>query len=676
MAGKKIPNIDRLIIASYRYLNNVLALLIVFWLIRLFDVFVIARAFHFPSGYTGSHLLGLLYDSYFVLKVAAIFFLPYLLLSLLRKQIAQGFFITVALVLVVANLLLAVYFASTKVMLGSDLFGYSIAEIKETLQSSGSMSVVNVIPVVVFPILFLVIRHYLVKVRFPNICYYFFYPILGVAFLTNGYSVANASSGLSSSLASNKLGYLSIKTYDYIVDLGVMENAKKGVIEVGTGDVLVGDAYVSKDYPLLRKNSTRDVLSPFFDTTKVKPNIVFILVESLGRAYSGDRADYGSFTPFLDSLSKEGLYFENFLSATGRTFGVLPSLLGSLPLVNRGFMELGSSMPAHTTLLTHLHNNGYKSFFVYGGDASFDNMKQFLQRQEVDGIVDSHSFGSQYEKLPPNSQGYSWGYGDSEIFRKVVELQKVNDKAPTVSIALTLAMHDPFRVKDQDRYIRKVNRFIRISALPIAKQSFISQYVKQLSTVMYFDDALKSFFMEYAKLPTYRNTIFIITGDHRMPEIPMATSIDRFRVPLLIYSPMLKRSASIASVSTHFDVTPSLVELLNTKAGIAPPKLVSWIGAGIDTMKTFRNTHSVPLMENKNEQTSFLDGDYFIAQGKLFALTPRLGLIDQSNADLYNKIAGKLDKFKQISAFVCSNNRVSPDSLLVVGASKQKSRNK
>jgi len=54
----------------------------------------------------------------------------------------------------------------------------------------------------------------------------------------------------------------------------------------------------------------------------------------------GEGAEYGGFTPYLDSLTTKSLYWENFLSNTGRTFGVLPSLLGSLPFGKSGFMEL------------------------------------------------------------------------------------------------------------------------------------------------------------------------------------------------------------------------------------------------------------------------------------------------------------------------------------------------
>ena len=44
-----------------------------------------------------------------------------------------------------------------------------------------------------------------------------------------------------------------------------------------------------------------------------------------------------------------------------------------------------------------------------------------------------------------------------------------------------------------------------------------------------------------------------------MPEIPMKTKIDRYHVPLIIYSPLLKQPAQFESISTHFDITPSVI---------------------------------------------------------------------------------------------------------------------
>lgn len=667
MTIKKVSNVDRLIGASYSYLNNTLALMAIFILLRLFEMFILSNTFSHSDDALKANLQGLLRDIYLALKVAGILLLPYFLLCLLRKKIAELFFITAGIVVIIASLALQVYFSTTKVMLGSDLFSYNAEELRETLQSSSSMSIINFIPFLIFPTLFVALWHYIGKLRFSNGFYYVFYPLLAVAFLTTGYSVSEASLGgnrYNTFIASNKLGFFTLQTIDYIKEREQLEIDKTEGMRKDETYLKGKFKMVSNDYPFLHLDESRNVLSPFFDTTKGKPNIVIILVESLGRAYSGKDARLGSFTPFLDSLSGHSLYFEHFLSTAGRTFAVLPSMLGSLPLPVGGFTSLAEKMPDHNTLVSILKDNSYASGFVYGGDANFDNMSTFLQRQGIDKIVDASSSWPNSRKLPPNDQGYSWGYGDMDILQKVVE---INSKAtkPIITIALTLAMHDPFRVPNQSYYNQRFQKMVAQRNLNSDQKREILPYQRQLATVLYFDDALRAFFTSFSKLPNFKNTIFLITGDHSMPEIPISTQIERFLVPLVIYSPMLARSASFKSISTQFDVTPSLLALLKERGSIKAPKYASWLGAGLDTVRTFRNIHTVPLMENKNEQTTYLSGLYLMAMKRLYEITPAMGLAESDNLKQQEVVAAQLSTFKRICAFSCSNNRLLPDSLRI-----------
>ena len=664
-------NIDRLTTASYRFFNNILALLIIFLLLRLFDAFVLVHAFNFSHEASLINIKGLVFDVYTVLKIAGFLILPYLLLSMLRDYIAEFFFVVVGVLLILVSVGLQLYFATTKIPLGSDLYGYSTTELKEVLSSTSSFSLINAIPFIAFPLLFIASRHYIVKLKFGNWVYYIFYPILIVALVTSGYSVAGQNSfgsRFNATVASNKLGFFTIQSFDYLKELERIHLAETQTALDRDSFMFTKSKSVSKDYPLLRADENHNVLGPFFDTSKVRPNIVFIIVESLGRAYSGKGAELGSYTPFLDSLSDRSLYFENFLSTAGRTFAVLPSLLASLPFNVHGFADMGDFMPNHNSIIKYLKANGYRSAFVYGGDARFDNMGMFMKKQGVDSIIDLNASWGKSLKLPPNDRGFSWGYGDAYILQQVVNRFR-KDTIPSAVVALTLAMHDPFRVHNEQSYNARFRNLLSRQPIPNERKKYLEEYEKQLSTVLYFDDALRQFFIAFEKLPAYRNTIFVITGDHRMPEIPIATAIDRFRVPLVIYSPMLTRTARFSSVSTQFDVTPSLAALLHAKGEMSFPKYVSWVGIGLDTARAFRNKHSVPLMENKNGQTTFLDGNYFISMGKLYSITPKLSLKDEDDPKRLEEMQKKLDDFKNASIFVCSKNRIIPDSLVAKAVS-------
>ncbi len=129
------------------------------------------------------------------------------------------------------------------------------------------------------------------------------------------------------------------------------------------------------------------------------------------------------------------------------------------------------------------------------------------------------------------------------------------------------------------------------------------------------------FFAAYSKRADYKNTIFLITGDHRMPEIPMRTKIDRYHVPLILYSPLLRRRADFLSVSTHFDITPSLLAWLGHSYGLRRPSSSQWMGAGLDTARGFRNIHAYPMMQTKTDLVDFILGDFHLNGTRLFRLT-------------------------------------------------------
>ncbi|RYE43158.1 MAG: LTA synthase family protein, partial [Sphingobacteriales bacterium] len=188
-------------------------------------------------------------------------------------------------------------------------------------------------------------------------------------------------------------------------------------------------------------------------------------------------------------------------------------------------------------------------------------------------------------------------------------------------------------------------------------------YKLQYSSILYADDALRSFFDAYSKRPDYNNTIFLITGDHRMPEIPMSTKIDRYHVPLLIYSPLLKRTATFSSVSTHFDIAPSLMSYLKYNYAFAAPAYGNWIGNGLDTARNFRNIHAYPLIQTKTETIDFIMGEYHLNGNILYKLTEGLTEEPIKDEGKLGQLRGAFNNFKQRNGKVTSNKSIVPDSL-------------
>jgi uncharacterized sulfatase len=320
-------------------------------------------------------------------------------------------------------------------------------------------------------------------------------------------------------------------------------------------------------------------------------------------------------------------------------------------------------MPDGMSLISLLKERGYQSRFFYGGDATFDNMKLFLQKQHLDYVTDENDFGPEYKKMPSNSGNFTWGYGEKDIFKKGFEvLSKVNAQ-PRLDIYLTLAMHDPYRVPDQDYYNRKVEDRLSTFNLNEAQKSEYRKFLPNYASILYFNDALRYFFAEYQKRDDFKNTIFFITGDHRMSSPPISTQIDRFHVPLIIFSPMLKSPAKFSSVVSHLDFTPSVVAFLKKKYGMKFPSVVPWLGQGLDSVTSFRSTMSVPFIRTKNEIIDYIDRDYFIVNNQLFKVSENLQIDPINDEKRLVEIQRKFEKFKTDNLKACFNNALIPDSL-------------
>jgi phosphoglycerol transferase MdoB-like AlkP superfamily enzyme len=635
--------------------------------VRLYELVITSNFSNYPSGSAIYLLIGMKYDLILYLRISALLMIPFLIIAYFSQKTAKYFFVIISMLLILGDMLLIKYFSTARVPLGADLLGYSLKEMVQTVGASGGLKIFPYIMITLY-LMFMVrvfIKH--VYFRLKTWMMVIFTSLMLVSLLPIKLFKADPSkfeNEFSMYVAANKLAFFSQSITNQFLFRGTLDISLFTFEEVNSSPESDRFTYVDPDYPFLHQETTPDVLGEYFNLGETPPNIVFIIVESLGRAYSGQGAYLGSFTPFLDSLMQKSLYWENCLSTSGRTFQVLPATLASLPFGDHGFAALGEKMPDHLSLISLLKKQaGYTSSFVYGGEAGFDNMDIFLRRQGIDKIIDSRSFDSGYTKLPASGNGFSWGYGDREIFRKYLEDLKSGPGSLRMDVILTLAIHDPFIVPDQEYYNRKFEE--RLNTLDLSEKSklFNKQYFKQLATVLYFDESLRNFINEYSKSSSFANTIFVITGDHRMPEIPISTQIDRFHVPLVIYSPLLKKAEKFRAINTHFDITPSLIALLNGKKYINRPTVASWIGHGLDTSMMFRSLNTYPLMRNINEMIDLLSSGNFLSNQTLYQIFPDLNIEPVEMTKVQTELKKELDNFKRKNYYVSRNNKLIPDSL-------------
>jgi lipoteichoic acid synthase len=360
-------------------------------------------------------------------------------------------------------------------------------------------------------------------------------------------------------------------------------------------------------------------------------------------------------------MISKSLYWENFLSNGGRTYAVLSSLLGSLPYGEKGFLDLHPS-PLHLSLINVLKANNYTTSFYSGDDATFDRKINFLQQNGIGNIIDKNNYGPGYTQTTANSGGFSWGYPDAEIFKKaLVETNKM--KSPRLDIIQTLTNHEPFDFPSKKEYLEKIDGIIAAHPNLKSQKENINSYKDIFACLNYTDNSIREYMEAYAKRPDYKNTIFIITGDHRLIPIEQKDKLCRFHVPLYIFSPMLKKAESFKSVSSHWDVTPSLVSFLFNNYKFNKLDETAWMGKGLDTTKEFRNTQGIPLTRNKGTIDDYVYKDYLYSSGELYKINSNFDIEKINDDAVLNTITNEFNAFKRLNTYLTRKNKIIPKSL-------------
>ena len=559
---------------------------------------------------------------------------------------------------VAVQAVLNLYFQVAHVPLGADLFGYSFAEIRTTVSGDVPLDPRSLLTFAL-PLLVLWGGLYLCRRRWPGGSMRWTSLLLIGGLLAWLPSLPSGAQALKNDaardLARDKLAWFCGDVWRWSRSHPAEASAPGTAAAAAAVD---GLPPLDPQYPFLHPEQTPDTLGPFFSPTADgrPPNLVVIVVEGLGRSFSGPQASLGSFTPFLDQLATHSLYFGNFLSNQGRTFGVLPSLFNSAPFAREGFTSLGAHMPPSPGLFNLLEAQGYHTGFYNGTDTGFDNEREFMQLQAVQHLVDKKSFGPGYQ-LNPFSE---WGYPDKELVSRVLA-DSARLQTPFLLAMQTISMHTDYKFPGQDAYLARFEQRLHELRIPDDQLAAYRANADIYSSILYTDDQLHRYFDAVAKQPWYPDTIFVITGDHRLPEIPMGEHIDRYHVPLIVFSPLLKQARYIRAVSSQLDVTPALMALLSHTYGLKRPAQTPWLGTGLDVSDTFRNIHQVPLQQTKTSAPDFLAGRWWLHDGQLSELQDGMHLVPSNDAAARTWAMQRLQRYEQANAIFLSKRVLAPD---------------
>lgn len=282
---------------------------------------------------------------------------------------------------------------------------------------------------------------------------------------------------------------------------------------------------------------------------KKPKNVVLFVLESFGLEYTGlDNETLTlkkrSFTPFLDSLKTNSLYFENSFANGRRSIEALPSLLAGIPaLMDEPFLTSTFQTNSIPSLGTELAQKGVWSAFFHGGSNGTMFFEEFTQRLGFQHYVGKNEYPHQ------GDDDGTWGIWDGP-FLNFFGTSLNQAPTPFFAVFFSLSSHHPFKVPENYR------DQLPKGPLPI------------LQSVAYTDAMLADFFKSFARSPWFKDTLFIFTADHTSKSYlaPYQTALGSFRVPLLLYFPGAAFSAQKNLIDTlqpvqHIDLLPTLADL-------------------------------------------------------------------------------------------------------------------
>jgi phosphoglycerol transferase MdoB-like AlkP superfamily enzyme len=272
----------------------------------------------------------------------------------------------------------------------------------------------------------------------------------------------------------------------------------------------------------------------------VNANVVIILMESMSRNYMNYKHNGKPITPYLNSLAEKSYFFDNFYSAGSHTnAGITATLYGFPPIFDRKTMEV--EVARHYGIPNVLHGYGYRNSFFMTGLPQYDNMNLFLFENGFDKIYSQNDF-------PADKVVNMYGVQDDYLYE--FSLSKLNNikkegENPFLAVILTISNHMPY----------------------IVPKGFENAGSNDEECMVAFSDkCLQDFMQKAEKQDWYKNTLFVILGDHGRVLLNQkyAMPLSLNHIPCFIYSPLLNDAPKrLECLGGQIDIFPTIMGLLN-----------------------------------------------------------------------------------------------------------------
>jgi phosphoglycerol transferase MdoB-like AlkP superfamily enzyme len=318
-------------------------------------------------------------------------------------------------------------------------------------------------------------------------------------------------------------------------------------------------------------------------------NVVIIILESFSHEFIGTLNGGKTYTPFLDSLMKQSLYFKNGFANCRKSIEAIPAILAGLPsLTDNSYISSRYAGNRLKALPFILQEHGYQTSFFHGGKNGTMGFDEF---SKISGIKEY--YGMNQYKGPEAFDG-NWGIFDFE-FLQFTANKLTTFKQPFFSAIFTLSSHHPYLVPERFN-----------SVIPGNEEP-------QLRAIRYTDISLRNFFSVAKKQPWYKNTLFVLVADHtaKIIDNKYNNPVGTFRIPVIFYHPGLDSlRGEREDIVQQTDIMPSVLHFL----GIEDP----YLAYGSSIFDSNRDAYGVSYLSNiyyyfKNRYILSFDGEKTIS---------------------------------------------------------------
>ncbi|WP_435263602.1 LTA synthase family protein [Tenacibaculum sp. nBUS_03] len=305
-------------------------------------------------------------------------------------------------------------------------------------------------------------------------------------------------------------------------------------------------------------NFNRRVIFP--DSISKKPNIVIVMLESVGVAPMSYFKNPINTTPNMDSIMKRSVVFSNFfVHKAGTAASVFASITG-LPDVDAVRTASRNPMVIDQRIIFDQFKGYEKQYFI-GGSANWANIRGVLQSNINDLKIFEEGSYEIEERVDV------WGIDDYDLFKesdiRFAQLHK--KKKPFIAYIQTASNHMPFTVPVQKESF-KILKEDAFSKQELKNAGFDG--IARLNALRYLDFNVAKFLQRAKKSGYYDNTIFLFFGDHNTAMSKVDNYKDEFdlgiqvnHVPFFIHAPKFVKPNVISKFSKLVDVIPTAASL-------------------------------------------------------------------------------------------------------------------